>query len=106
MKLITKEIEDMIAKHPIHSHDGEGENALVIVKFFYPWGAGTWLATEGEKQEDGDYLFFGYCEIGYEWEAGYFSLNELKKITKFGRPAVEREKFDGGRKKTVKILMR
>jgi len=57
----------------------------VLVKYFNPYGTGTWLATEAEEQEDGDLLFFGYCHI-FKWEWGYFTLSELKntKITLFG----------------------
>jgi hypothetical protein len=49
MKLITKEIEKELLKNPIYSHDGELENAKIIVKYFNPVGSGTWLITEGEK---------------------------------------------------------
>ena len=57
MKLMTKEIEDKLAKSPIGSTDARGKDSEVIVKYFNPIGAGTWLITEGEKQED------GYCYI-------------------------------------------
>ena len=79
MKLLTKEIEKQLEKNPIYSHDGEGIEAKVIVKFFNPTGAGTWLITEGEKQEDGTWLLYGYCHI-FEWEWGYISLEELKSF--------------------------
>ena len=46
MKLITKAIENQIKKYPLYSQDGLGENAKVIVKFFF--GNWTWLATEGQ----------------------------------------------------------
>ena len=78
-KFITKEIERKMEKHPFGSQEGLGMDAEVIVKFFNPYGAGTWLITEAEKQEDGDWLMFGYCHI-YEWEWGYVSLNELSEI--------------------------
>ena len=48
----------------------------MIVKFFDPTGSWTWYATEGEQQENGDWLFFGLVR-GFESELGYFSLNEL-----------------------------
>lgn len=78
MKLITKEIENKIAKYPLYSQDGKGLKAKVIAKFFNPCGRGTWIATEGEKQPDGTYLFFGYACI-YEWEWGYFTQKELEE---------------------------
>ena len=42
-------------------------------------GSGTWLITKGEKQEDGDWLFFGYCHI-FCWEWGYVTLSELESV--------------------------
>lgn len=98
MKLLTKEIEKKLNKFPLCSQDGKGEDAEVIVKFFNAWGVGTWLVTEGEKQEDGDWLFFGWVEIGQEWEAGYFMLSELQSIR-----TMERDLYSSG---TVKDLMK
>lgn len=85
MKLMTKEIEKELLKHPLYSQDGHGLEAKVIVKYFNPCGSGTWLITEGEKQDNGDWLLFGYCHI-YEWEWGYVALSELEsiKIKPFG----------------------
>ena len=85
MKLWTKEIEQRAAKFPLGSQDGKGLDATVFVKFFNPYGAGTWLITEAEKQEDGDYLLFGYCHI-FEWEFGYVTLSEIlnTKVNLFG----------------------
>ena len=60
MELMTKELENKFEKYPLYSQDGKIEEAKVIAKYFNPCGAGTWLITEGEKQSDGDWLFFGY----------------------------------------------
>ena len=79
MKLMTKEVEKKFEQYPLGSQDGKGEDAEIIVKYFNPFGAGTWLITEGEKQEDGNWLLFGYCHI-FEWEWGYVALNELQDI--------------------------
>lgn len=79
MKLMTKELEEKFKEYPLYSQDGNGENAQVIVKYFNPCGAGTWLITEASKQDDGDWLMFGYCNI-FEWEWGYVSLRELESI--------------------------
>ena len=43
----------------------------------------TWYATEGDKQEDGTYLFFGYVR-GIENELGYFSEKELTGVKIMG----------------------
>lgn len=85
MKLITREIEKELLKHPLYSQDGLGMEAKVIVKYFNPCGSGTWLITEGERQDNGDWLLFGYCHIN-EWEWGYVALSELEsvKIKPFG----------------------
>ena len=52
MKLITKEIEALFEAHPFGSQDELGFDAKVLVKYFNPCGAGTWLITEAEKQEE------------------------------------------------------
>lgn len=47
-----------------------------VVKFFNPFGAGVWLATELDK--DGDILF-GLADLGFP-ELGSFSLLELSAL--------------------------
>lgn len=73
MKLITKELEKKFKKYPFYSQDGLGGDAKVIAKFFNPVGVGTWLITEGNKLDNGDYEMFGYCHLGddYNAEFGY-----------------------------------
>ena len=82
MKLITKEIEKEFEKYPLYSQDGLGGNAKVIAKFFNPIGPGTWIITEGNKLENGDYEMFGYCHLGDDKlaELGYVMLSELENI--------------------------
>ena len=79
MELLTKEIIERFKKYPLYSQDGKGEDSVVLVKYFNPCGAGTWLITEAEQQEDGDWLLFGYCHI-FEWEWGYVLLSELQNL--------------------------
>lgn len=102
MKLLTKEIEKKFEKFPMRSQDGKGEDAEVIVKYFNPYGAGTWLITEAEKQENGDWMLFGYCHI-HEWEWGYVMLSELQnlKISPFGL-GIERDLYSHGTVKELK----
>ena len=98
MKLVTKEILKKFDKNPLYSKEGKGLDAEVIVKFFNPYGRGTWLITEAEKQEDGDYLLFGYMHI-YEWEWGYVMLSELEnlRVNVYGtKLPIEREMWDKG----------
>lgn len=59
------------------------KDPMVWVKFFNPYGAGTWFATE----YDGDDTLFGYVMgLGGD-ELGYFSMGELK------RNRVERDQY-------------
>lgn len=82
MKLLTKELEKIFEKYPIGSQENLGGNAKVIAKFFNPVGAGTWLITEADKLENGDYEMYGYCNLGDDEmaEFGYVSLSELQDI--------------------------
>ena len=96
--LMTGNLESEFAKYPLYSQDGKGENAQVVVKYFYALGSATWLITEGEKQDDGDWLFFGYCTIdGILWEWGYVTLRELESV-----PFIERDLYT--KMKTIKEL--
>mgnify|MGYP000117048333 CR=1 FL=1 len=80
MKLITKEIERAFKKHPLYSQENEGLDAEVVVKFFNPCGAETWLITEGNLQDDGDFLMYGYCYSGNDEmsDFGYITLSQLE----------------------------
>lgn len=80
MKLMTKQIEKQLAKYPIYSQHSKGDEAVAICKFFNPTGSYTWYVTEGEKKDDGDWLFFGLVENSYGRELGYFTLKELESI--------------------------
>lgn len=93
MKLMTKELEKKFEKFPICSQDGLMEEAEVIVKYFFPFGRATWLITEGDKGEDGDWEFFGCFTLGQEWEWGYVTLRELEEIG-----WVERDLYCKGKK--------
>ena len=95
MKLWTKEIKETAKHYPIGSQDKSGFSAKVWLKYFNPYGAGTWLITEAEQCENGDWLLFGYCHI-LEWEWGYVLLSELKsvKVNVFGIPlGLERDLY-------------
>jgi hypothetical protein len=95
MQLWNKQLEVKARRYPLYSQDGKGLNAQILVKYFNPYGAGTWLITEAEKQDNGDWLFFGYCHI-FEWEWGYVTLSELiqTKVKVFGyRFSLERDLY-------------
>ena len=71
MKLLTKEILDIFKK----TWKQEGDNPLMICKFFDPSSQWTWYASEYYQEER---QFYGYV-IGFEWEWWYFSLDELEQ---------------------------
>ena len=79
MELLTNEIIEKFKEYPLYSQDGKGEDSVTLVKYFNPCGDGTWIITEAEKQEDGDWLLFGYCHI-FEWEWGYVMLSDLQNL--------------------------
>mgnify|MGYP004681795897 CR=1 FL=1 len=79
MKLLTKAVEEKLRKFPYRAQDGKGLEAEVLVKYFNPCGPGTWLITEAEEVE-GDWILYGYCSLGYGYEFGPVSLNELQSI--------------------------
>lgn len=95
MMLMTKELENKFEKYPFGSQEGLMEEAEVVVKYFNPCGAGTWLITEGEKQDDGDWLLFGYCHIT-DWEWGYVMLSELQSVRLPFGLTIEREMYGTG----------
>ena len=82
MKLITKEIEEKFEQYPLGSQENLLGDAKVVVKYFNPIGVGTWLITEGNKLENGDYELFGYCHLGDDENAefGYILLSDLEQI--------------------------
>jgi len=126
MKLLNKTIENDFSK--TGSQDGLGDEAKVIVKYFNPTGAGTWLITELQEYrlfKDGkhevaytleekekmvsegwelyDTILFGLCTI-HEQEWGTVSLRELEDFTgQFGL-RIERDLHASGMK--IKELKR
>jgi len=85
VKLLTKEIERRFEKFPPYSQDGKGREAEVLVKYFNPTGVGTWIVTEAEKQEDGDWWLYGLCELGHGYEWGPILLSTLQNfVGRFG----------------------
>ncbi len=89
MKLLTKEILEKLP--PLYTNEGKSpEEVKVIVKFFNPFGAGTWYATEYDPETK---TFFGYADLGNRnfAELGYFSLAELESLRLPGGLGVERD---------------
>lgn len=101
MRLMTREIEKALERHPIYSQDGKGDAAEVVVKYF-GGSAATWLITEGERQGD-DWLLYGKATLGLSdpltggilWEWGYVLLSQLQSA-RFGNGlGVERDMWVG-----------
>ena len=91
MKLITKAIEKALPPLNGTSNTPTSQKKC-IVKFFTPWGAATWWAVEGEKQEDGDWLFHGMVTLWGDFaEWGDFRLSELTELEGPFRLKVERD---------------
>ena len=90
MKLLTKELLKQFEKVG-RDEDTPVEEKVVIAKFFNPYGAGTWYATEYDPEEE---LFFGYCIIT-DGEWGYFALGELEAYKFHGVPfmGIERDLY-------------
>ena len=80
---ITDSMLVAFASASLYSKEGKGFEATVIAKFFMPFTSAVWLVTEAERQEDGDWIFFGYCHI-LEWEWGYFTFSEIAELELHG----------------------
>lgn len=89
MKLLTKEILKKLPK--LYSQEKESD-PMVYVKFFVPFGAGTWYITEGEEQK-GDFIMFGWGGAQVEREMGHVSLNEMKSLRGPFGLSIERDKY-------------
>jgi hypothetical protein len=100
MKLLTEELKKKLP--PLYATDGQGNEAVVVAKFFTPDANWTWFVTEGSPvDEDGmmdtdlpkvDWIFFGLVD-GLEVELGNFSLSELQEVRgRLGLP-VERDLY-------------
>jgi hypothetical protein len=80
MQLLTEKIKKALP--PLYSsEDIPCEDKEVIVKFFNPLGSQTWEIVEGSEQLDGDWILFGFCDLGMgmpEW--GYVTLRQLEEI--------------------------
>ena len=86
MKLLTKEIKNVVPK--LYSQEEKGDGAVAYIKFFTPWSNWTWYATEF----DGEDIFFGLV-AGLETELGYFSLTELSEVTGPCDSKIERDLY-------------
>ena len=99
MKLLTKGIIDKLEKRG--RVEEYKDNDPIIAKFFNPTGAGTWYVMEGEKQNNNDWIFFGFVDWhAKEW--GNFSLHELEKAIMPMGLGIERDRHFQGTYKDIK----
>lgn len=96
MKLLTKELREKLLANGREQAKVRGTKAerdfWPVVKFFYPAGAATWLATELDP-DDQD-LAFGLADMGQGFpELGSFRISELQRFSgRFGL-GIERDRF-------------
>lgn len=89
MSLTNPTIESLFQKYPLLSQIEKGKEAIVLAKYYDPYGRSTWIITEAEKLSNGDWKLYGYC-YKYKWEWKHFLLSELKNIKYNNRTRVKR----------------
>lgn len=79
MELIPQELKQKFKKQGDTSQK-RAPDIMVLAKFFAPWGASNWFATDYDEEDN---VCFGYVNLGGEFEAfaelGYFSIDELEE---------------------------
>ncbi len=89
---IFRKVEKAMRNYPLYSQEDTAlEKKVVPVKLFALWSWTTWYLTEFDATS-GD--AFGYVEwLSQCDEWGYFNINELKSLVRFGIPMVEVDKY-------------
>ena len=96
MKLLTKAIkEKLIANHKNQDKEFSKE-FKVVVKFFNPYGRGTWYLSELDPETN---IAYGLCVLDYN-ELGYVSLDELSEYKGPLGLGIERDKYFSSNKYT------
>lgn len=96
MELMTNEIEKKLEETGFIPEMDDLFEAAVIVKYFDPCGAATWLIVGGERVGD-DWELYGYATIGYYWEWGSVMLSELQSYKGPLQIGIERDLYCEGR---------
>lgn len=97
MKLMTKEIEKKLEQTGLFPKIDNMMEAEVIVKYFNPCGAGTWLIIGGERVQD-DWELYGYATLGYGWEWGSVMLSDLTSYKGQFSLGIERDLYFEGKR--------
>lgn len=67
MKLLTRAIESKIPKL-YSTEEIPTQDKTIVCKFFAIGSNWAWYVVEGERQENGDYLFYGLTDgLKLEW---------------------------------------
>jgi Protein of unknown function (DUF2958) len=93
MKLLLEEHRQQLHANWTHNAASRGETTdfKPVVKLFVPWGAGTWLLTELDP-DDND-TAFGLCDLGMQSpELGNVSLAEMMSVRGPGGLTIERDR--------------
>lgn len=77
MKMITKDIENKMARFPLYSQEGKGKDAKVLFKVFNPYGGQSWYVLEAGQVSDGDRMLFVLTTNCGDAEYGYMMLSDL-----------------------------
>ncbi len=73
MELVTPEQREQLLANGAR----RGADHVPVVKLFNPCGAGTWLVTELDPEDES--IAFGLADLGFDTpEVGSFSLSELE----------------------------
>lgn len=84
--LITTEQRSLMLANAM----AEGPDKRPVVKLFCPWGAGTWLLSELDPDDES--IAFGLCDLGFGCpELGYVSLDEVREVRGPGGLRIERD---------------
>lgn len=81
-KWLPSEIREILAQE--YRKPDEEKTHLALVKYFNPYGSGTWWVSEYDDEYE---RFFGKAEIQFK-ELGYMSEQEMRQIKAppFGLP--------------------
>ena len=94
MKLLTKYLRQKLEENhremvSCRDEGREEPDQVPVVKFFTPWGRGTWLLTE--LCPDG--RMFGLCDLGMGFpELGFVGLWEIEEIRGPAGMKIERDR--------------
>ena len=96
MKLLTKDIRAKLIANGRIQEPLRGTPQEIdfrpVVKLFNPSGAGTWLLTEIDPQDED--IAFGLCDLGIgSPEIGSVSLSELECVRGLFGLGIERDRY-------------